>query len=520
MPRRNLVWTVLIVAAGVATVLITRKPPPPRPDDPELLRFRPLVAVQRRLSEEAYRPAEAEDVLRGAARGLVEQLDEYSTYVPPDKARSLDSRLDGLACGVGLRLDAADGNTVVAGALPQSPGHLAGVVPGSVVVSVDERAAGPLAPQAVQAMLDDGPLGSSVRLTVVEPGGQQRTWRLTRARFPLETVVGFRRLGDGQWDHWLDRQREIAYVRIKEFVPGTAETCHHALRQLSRRGGLVLDLRQNPGGRLESGFAVADMLLRKGVILTKVDRSGRRESHSAQGDGTLPAMPLVVLIDDGTASAAELVAGALRLHDRAVLVGTRTRGKGCIQSVISLPEGLGQASITTAEFLIGLDEPISRRRGGPASASPAEPWGVDPHRAFALGSAQRQALFRRWEEAELAPVPPDLIGPATRLAAPPAHLPEAGRASGPAAPAAAPGSRPADPYLTEDGQLALALELLKNPAAMAEILARAAAEREALQKARRPAEVLAPRPAASRPAATGASAPDGRAAESRPTDHD
>jgi carboxyl-terminal processing protease len=464
MPKRNLIGALAIVAAAVATVLLTRNAaPPPSPSDPDQIRFRPVLRAYRLLREQAYHRPDERALQQGAVRGMAESLDAFSGYVPASRVAAFRARLNGRVLCVGLVVDVRRGEAEVIGSLPGSPAHRAGIVPGGRLVSVNGQPAAELGAEEIRQLLV-GPTGEPVAVVLRDRGGRRRRYELEPRRFPLETVTGWRRAPDGSWDHWLAADERIAFLRIREFAADTTARVRRALRTAPGARGLVMDLRDNPGGGLEIGFSVANLFLRGGVILTKIDRRGRRQSFSAQPDGTLPGVPMVVLVNGQTASAAEIVAGALRLHGRAVLVGTRTRGKGLVQSLIPLPDDLGLVNLTTAEFLLGLDGRVARRPG-------AEAWGVDPHREVALTAAEESARRRFWLEADVVP--------------PRSPLP----ASAPAtAPATGPATRPAGSALSRDRQLAEVLALLRRPGAIEKILAEAAAERKRREKQPPPPE--------------------------------
>ena len=147
----------------------------------------------------------------------------------------------------------------------------------------------------------------------------------------------------------------------------------------------MLDLRDNPGGLLADGIAVADLFLQEGPIVHVLGRDGERQTHRAHSDTPFTSLPLVVLIDEKTTSAAEIVAGALAANSRAILLGRRTHGKGCVQTMIRLPGGLGQINLTTAEFLLPPDLSIQRRHG-------AKTWGIEPQVTLKLSHDQATAV--------------------------------------------------------------------------------------------------------------------------------
>ncbi len=454
MPKRNVIWTIAIVAAGVATVLLTRTRPPP-----EGLPVPPVARAYQKIRDQWYFPPDDAALQREAVRGMVRQLDEFSSYVAPERIARFSARLDGYVTCVGLLVERVGDVVEIIGALPGSPAHQAGIGPGGRLVSVDDRDVADLAAEDIRKLLE-GPGPGKVSLAVVDRAGRPRSYQLARKKFRIETVTGLRRAPEGQWEYLLDPVKGIAYVRVREFVPATVERLRQALRELGGPNGIVLDLRDNPGGRIEIGYAVANLFLRKGVIFTRIDRAGARWAFPAHSAGTQPPVPMVVLVNDRTASAAEMVAGALRLHDRAVLVGTRTCGKALVQSMIRLPDGLGQVNLTTAEFLVGTDRRIARAPG-------RESWGVGPHRQVKLTPPEEKA--RRRLRAEMDVVPPGK--PAATAAT---TLPET-----------APTTRPTDRIVLADRQLAEAARLLAAEGEVQAILDRARAERIRREKEQR-----------------------------------
>ncbi len=457
MPKRNLIWIAVIVGAGVVTVLLTRTPP--NPDDPDMARFRPVSRAYRVLREQAYQAPSDGRLQQGAVRGMVEQLDEYSSYIPQDRVRSFLARLQGdmLCTGLVVAFD-ANGLVEIVGSLPGSPAHEAGLTTAGRLISVDGGDVANLSIEEIRGLLD-APRVKPVKVAIADPNGQEQVIELTRRKRQVESVTGVGRTADGRWKYFIDAGRDLAYIRVREFLPRTAGEIQQAFRELSGLQGLVLDLRDNPGGQLESGFAVANLFLRQGAIFTKVDSRSERSVHEARAGGTRPDVPMVVLINGCTASAAEIVAGSLRLHARAVLVGTRTRGKGFVQSMIYLPDNMGLANITTGEFFIGLDVPVARRPG-------ATSWGVEPHLSLPLTAPAEQARRRFW-------LGVDVVAPAGGSGD------GAGGTSAPTTGPATDSARPICPAVSADSQLAEAIGLLESPDRMRGILARQAATSEA-----------------------------------------
>jgi carboxyl-terminal processing protease len=463
MPRRNLIWAVAVIAAAGAAAILTRQADSPsRPHDAnQSAALAPAERAFRIIAHSYYRPVREADVLCGTVRGMVESLDEFSSYVAPGRLGAFNRRLDGLDFGAGLVV-AQDGPDVrIVGALAGSPASRLDPHAGWRVLRVGAEDAYPLSAERVADLLDDGE--EPVTLRVESPDGRIDDLVVPRQRYAVESVIGLCRTSQGAWSFLLDEGDRVGYVRVTEFVPSTPEQFQRAIRELSGARGLILDLRDNPGGGLESGFAVADLFLHRGAVFTKITRDGQ-EVHKAHADGTLPYRPMVVLVNGQSASAAELVAGALRLNDRAVLVGTRTRGKGTVQSLIKLPDDLGQINLTTAEFVVG--RPPHSIRIARAAGSPG---GVQPHVEVPLSADQQRAIRRAWLRAAVLPC----RAPTAAATAPLAPL-------------------DARALLQLDPQLAAAADLLAEPTKLERILADAAAARSRTATAPVDANTVAP----------------------------
>ena len=445
MPKRNLIWVIALVVTAVVTFQVSRPPPPVA--DPVMEQLRPMAEAYRLIQDNSLLPVKDVDLLRGAAGGLAGAVDEFSTYIPADKVEAFGRRMEGKERGVGLRMDFLDGGAIVRGAMFGTPAYQAGLRAGDVLLSVNGSPVEHLTAAQVDGLLRDGPVGRTVRLEVQRADEAPRVVALVCQDTPVETVVGLYRDAAGKWVYLADPNNRAAYFRIREFTPSTMEEFQTAYRQVDGMSGLILDLRDNPGGRLPSAVDVADLFLAQGTIVTVTDRVGQSRHYVARPEGTYPAdLPVVVLIDGRTASAAEIVAGALREGRRAVLVGTRTRGKGYVQSMIQLPGDLGQINLTTSEWLLGEDRHISRRAG-------SETWGIDPHVGISVLPAKRQRLAMLRARCEL-PAADEEKPSSTRRT--------------PAAMPATTETAPNEPsigvsLLEADAPLARAVELLRSP---------------------------------------------------------
>lgn len=285
-----------------------------------------LDSAARVIAERAAEPTGSDALERAAVQGMLDTLgDRWASYYPPSDYASYADALDGRFTGVGLWLRAGAGGELVVGSVTGgSPAQKAGVRTGDVVTAVDGRAMASV-PDAAAALR--GPAGVDVRVTL-RRAGAELVISLTREEFRTESVSSGR-TGAGS-----------LLVRVESFSRGVGREVRNAVGGLGAAAsrGMVLDLRGNPGGLLDEAVEVASAFLDGGVVVS-YDRRGAG-TRTLEAVGTADAStPLVVLVDSGTASAAEVVAGALQDRGRAVVVGSRTFGKGSVQEAEVLPDG-------------------------------------------------------------------------------------------------------------------------------------------------------------------------------------
>jgi carboxyl-terminal processing protease len=276
------------------------------------------------------------DLMYGAARGLTDVLDPHSRFMDPEEYDRLKRETEGDTeiTGIGIDLERRKKGLVVVSPIEGSPAWRAGIEPGDAIRAIDGTDASSLDWEDAVARIQ-GAAGSEVAL-VIDRRGKELHFRIKRERFEVRSVEG-RLLDDG-----------YGYAKIRIFSSNTDTKLLEVLDEVKKKAdasgglrGLVLDLRRNPGGLLDQGVRVADRFVSEGMIVRTVGKGGREmDRQMAHARGTWAGFPMVVLVDGATASAAEIVAGALQDHQRAVIMGTPTFGKGSVQTVMEI-DGCG-----------------------------------------------------------------------------------------------------------------------------------------------------------------------------------
>ena len=301
-----------------------------------------FAEVYERIKREYVDDVDDHQLMEKAVRGMVSALDPHSAYLDSEEFEEIRLSTMGSYPGIGIEVATEDANVKILRPIEGSPAEQAGMRAGDLIVKIDGKDVGADLAGAIARLR--GPSGSAVRLTVRRPStGQQLEFSLRRARVDVRSVAQ-QSLEPG-----------YGYVRITSFSETTADEVAHALARLKRDNAhglkdLVLDLRNNPGGVLEASVAVADAFLDHGLIVSADGRTADSQFRMDATSGDLiDGAPIVVLVNGGTASAAEIVAGALKDHGRAELVGHKTYGKGSVQTVMPLSHG-GALKLTTSRY--------------------------------------------------------------------------------------------------------------------------------------------------------------------------
>jgi carboxyl-terminal processing protease len=283
-----------------------------------------------------------EQLIEFAINGMLSSLDPHSSYLNQKSYSDMRVQTRGEFGGLGIEVTMEGGLVKVVSPIDETPAARAGVKPGDLITHLDgEQVMGLTLPEAVEKMR--GPVNSDIKLTIRREGRESFDVTITRAVIKIQSV---RSRMEGE---------NIGYLRITSFNEQTESGLQNAVKNIKSQAGnkllgFVLDLRNNPGGLLDQAVAVSDAFLEKGeIVSTRGRRSDDGQRYNAKGGDIAGGLPIVILINGGSASASEIVAGALQDHRRAILLGTKTFGKGSVQTIIPLA-GHGAMRLTTARY--------------------------------------------------------------------------------------------------------------------------------------------------------------------------
>ncbi|MCP3889170.1 MAG: S41 family peptidase [Desulfobulbaceae bacterium] len=301
------------------------------------------------LQENYVEEIDTKEVLNGAIKGLLFSLDPHSSYLPPDNFKELQEETKGAFSGIGIEVTIKNDLLTIVSPIADTPADIAGLKSNDIIVEIEGDKTKNMGPyEAIKKLR--GPVGSEVTLSIHRKGWDElKQFTLKREIIPLRSVKA-EVLSPG-----------MIYSRITNFQSHTSGDFKVRLEELSKTDsirGLILDLRNNPGGLLHQAVNIADIFLNEGkIVYTRGRREDQNNTYSAHNNNQNNNFPLVVLVNEGSASAAEIVAGAIQAHKRGIIVGTQTFGKGSVQTIVPLPDGAG-LRLTTATYYTPDDRSI------------------------------------------------------------------------------------------------------------------------------------------------------------------
>jgi carboxyl-terminal processing protease len=315
-----------------------------------------LGEVFERLKREHVEKVDDAKLIEGAIKGMLEQLDPHSRYMGPKAWRDMQVTTSGEFGGVGIEITPQDDFIQVVAPIDDTPAAKAGIMSGDLITHVDDRSIRGLSLEQASEWMK-GPVNTQVRLKIIRKGADTpMDLTLTREAIRMKSV-SYRVDGD-----------DVGYVRIARFGEQTTDELRKALAEIARRvpretlAGYVVDLRNNPGGLLDQAVSVSSAFLARGEVVSIRGRTAEdTQRFTARGGDLTRGKPVMVLINGGSASASEIVAGALHDHKRATLIGTRSFGKGSVQTIMPLGEGKGALALTTARYFTPSGRSIQAR---------------------------------------------------------------------------------------------------------------------------------------------------------------
>ena len=375
MPPRNLLLIALTIVISLACYSVASKN-----------RYANLFAeTMEVIDRQALREIPREQLFVSAMEGMMEDLDGHSMYISGDMFTMFDEDIKQEFGGVGMYVE-SDPETkqlVVLAPMPKTPAFEAGLKPGDQIVTIDGAPTkGKSRGEAIKLLR--GPIGQTVSLEI-ERGGKTLTKTLKRAIIPVASVHGDYRNADGSWNYTLKDQPRVGYIRLIQFGEKSAEEIADALAIIEGKvDAIVFDVRNNSGGLLDVAIEICDMFLPKDQSIVSIRGRGKKllsEYSSTARLAVNPGIPVAVLVNRRSASASEILAGCLQDHQRAVLVGEQSWGKGTVQNVIPIQRGESALKLTTASYWRPSGRNIDRFD---EEAQKSKIWGVQPNEGYAI----------------------------------------------------------------------------------------------------------------------------------------
>ena len=339
-----LIFLVVFLSAGITTFALAFGDEKAVTVGAERNEFSKLYTAYDTLKNSYFEDVEQEDLINGAINGMVQALDDpYSDYMDTKEAKNFHESISSSFEGIGAEIQELDGFIQIVSPIKESPAEKAGLKPNDKVISVDGKSIqGMSATEAV--LLIRGEKGSTVTLSIERPGmAEPMDVSIVRDTIPIETVYG----------EMIEGEEGIAKVQLTSFSENTTKELINTLNELESQGmkGLVLDLRQNPGGLLDQAIAIASLFLPDNEMILQIeDREGNRQEIKSSSSHSNPDVPLVVIVDKGSASASEILAGAFKESGNITLVGEKTFGKGTVQRAQDFKDG-SNLKFTTEKWL-------------------------------------------------------------------------------------------------------------------------------------------------------------------------
>jgi carboxyl-terminal processing protease len=407
MSRWNLAWLLGLFAATLVGLSISHSAPSSenglqKKHENIRLLVDVLEEVQNKYVKELDAP-KMRDLVENMINSGLERLDPHSSFINADEYKQFQKTSRGRFGGIGIKIgiDRASNRILVESPMVGTPAYEAGVQAGDLILKIDGKSTDMMSLKEVVERIQGEP-GQKITLTVLHEGHKKPSdIDIVRAEIHVDSVLGDTPLQnpDHKWEYTIDQDNRIAYIRLNAFTETTVDELTKVVDYLQKNGmrGLVIDLRNNPGGLLKAAVEVSSLFLPEGkrVVSTK-GRNHRDEVYDARPNPNLPpgtGYPIAILINRYSASASEIVAAALQDHLRAVIVGERSYGKGSVQNIIPMENGASALKLTTASYWRPSGKNIHRF----PDAKEEDEWGVRPNKGFEVKLSDEERLdFLKW----------------------------------------------------------------------------------------------------------------------------
>jgi len=394
-----LVFAVIVFSVGPA-VSAAQQPNKSAADKADHYKLmKEFVTIFEQIERNYVKDVDRRELLEAAVKGMINKLDPYSSYIGPkdlDRFNQVTEQKFG-GIGVQVRIHPTTKRLTVMTPLPGTPAYKAGIRPGDVIMEIEGKSTKGFTLDDAVKLLKGKP-GEEVTIGIRHAGSSKiEQVKLKRAIIEVATVLGDRYNADGSWNYMLDPRNKVGYIRLTHFSRRSAAELKHALQTLKKQGmkSLILDLRFNPGGLLSQAIAIADLFVESGRIVSTKGKNTKERVWDASKSGTYTGFPMAVLINRYSASASEILSACLQDHNRAVVVGERSWGKGSVQNVIPIKGASSALKLTTASYHRPSGKNIHRFPG----AKESDVWGVMPDEKFkvrfSLTEMQKYLDYRR-----------------------------------------------------------------------------------------------------------------------------
>jgi len=390
---------VLVCAIGISISSTAVHAQERKQDDEYYKLMKVFVETFEQIDRNYVKDVDRRELMEAAIKGMLGRLDQYSSFISPDEVARFNQDVEKQFGGIGIQvhIDPRNSRLTVMTPLPGTPAYKGGVRAGDVIVEIEGNSTEGFGISDAVKLLKGEP-GEPVRIGVRHQGSDKvEQITIRREIINVATVLGDTYRKDGTWDFMLDDKQKIGYIRLTSFSRRSANELQDALLDLQKRDmqALILDLRFNPGGLLSQATEIADLFVETGKIVSTKGRNTRERVWKATKPGTFSEFPMAILVNHFSASASEIVSACLQDHDRAIIVGERTWGKGSVQNVIELEQGSSALKLTTASYHRPSGKNIHRYKG----AKDTDEWGVTPLKdmliKFSRNEVQNYLEYRR-----------------------------------------------------------------------------------------------------------------------------